>query len=143
MVLSGGKNTLTAAARNPSVKRFVYTSLSAAATAPITNKKFHVDVSLWIAADVEAAWAPPPYNEDRKLAVYAASKTLAEKECWRFMREEKPAFIFQCRVAQLQYRKDSVQGAASVDRGLVQEDVGRGFGGGHAAQGAVRAPALY
>ncbi|KAL8951035.1 MAG: hypothetical protein Q9183_007487, partial [Haloplaca sp. 2 TL-2023] len=93
MVLSGVKNTLTAAARTPSVKRFVYTSSSAAATAPIANKKFHVDTSTWNDADVEAAWAPPPYTEDRKLAVYAASKTLAEKECWRFMREEKPAFV--------------------------------------------------
>lgn len=93
MVLSGIKNTLTAAVRNPSVKRFVYTSSSAAATPPIANKKFHVDVSTWNDGDVEAAWAPPPYNDDRKLAVYAASKTLAEKECWRFMQEEKPAFI--------------------------------------------------
>jgi nucleoside-diphosphate-sugar epimerase len=93
MVLSGVKNALTAAARNPSVKRFVYTSSSAAVTAPIVNKKFHVDVSTWNDADVEAAWASPPYNDDRKLAVYAASKTLAEKECWRFIREEKPAFI--------------------------------------------------
>ena len=93
MVLSGIKNALTAAARNPSVKRFVYTSSSAAATAPIANKKFHIDVSSWNDADVEAAWAPPPYNDDRKLAVYAASKTLAEKECWRFMQEEKPAFV--------------------------------------------------
>lgn len=93
MVLSGMKNTLFAAARNPSVKRFVYTSSSTAATAPIVNKKFHVDASTWNDADVEAAWAPPPYNDDRRLAVYAASKTLAEKECWRFMREEKPAFV--------------------------------------------------
>ena len=57
------------------------------------NKKFHVDASSWNDADVEAAWAPPPYNEDRKIAVYAASKTLAEKECWRFMQEEKPALV--------------------------------------------------
>ena len=94
MVLSGVKNTLSAAARTPSVKRFVYTSSCAAATAPIANKKFHVDTSTWNDADVEAAWAPPPYAENRKLAVYAASKTLAEKECWRFVREEKPAFVF-------------------------------------------------
>lgn len=93
MVLSGIKNTLSAAARNSSVKRFVYTSSSAAATPPIANKKFHVDVCTWNDADVEAAWAPPPYKDDRKLAVYAASKALAEKECWRFMQEEKPAFI--------------------------------------------------
>lgn len=93
MVLSGVKNALTAAARNPCVKRFVYTSSSAAATPPIVNKKFHVDANTWNDAEVEAAWAPPPYNDDRRLAVYAASKTLAEKECWRFMQEEKPAFV--------------------------------------------------
>jgi nucleoside-diphosphate-sugar epimerase len=94
LVLSGVKNTLTAAARTPSVKRFVYTSSSAAATAPIANKKFHIDASTWNDADVEAAWAPPPYTgHERRLAVYAASKTLAEKECWRFMQEEKPAFV--------------------------------------------------
>lgn len=93
MVLSGMKNTLIAAAHNPSVKRFVYTSSSMAATASIENKKFHVDASTWNDADVAAAWAPPPYNEDRRLVVYAASKTLAEKECWRFMQKEKPAFV--------------------------------------------------
>lgn len=93
IVLSGIKNTLIAAAHNPSVKRFVYTSSSMAATASIENKKFHVDASTWNDADVEAAWAPPPYNEDRRLAVYAASKTLAERECWRFTQEEKPAFV--------------------------------------------------
>ena len=93
MVLSGTRNALMAAARNPSVKRFVYTSSSAAATAPIVDKIFHVDASTWNDADVEAAWAPPPYNEDRRLAVYAASKTLAEKECWLFVKEKAPAFV--------------------------------------------------
>ena len=93
MVLSGTKNALTAAARSPSIRRFVYTSSSAAATPPTSNKKTHVDASTWNDADVEAAWAPPPYNDDRGLAVYSASKTLAEKECWRFMQEQKPAFV--------------------------------------------------
>ncbi|KAL8950433.1 MAG: hypothetical protein Q9222_003527 [Ikaeria aurantiellina] len=93
MVVSGMQNALAAAARCPSIKRFVYTSSSAAATAPIANREFHVDETTWNDADVEAAWAPPPYHEDRRLAVYAASKTLAEKECWRYMHEEKPAFV--------------------------------------------------
>lgn len=94
VVLAGVKNALLAAAHSPGVKRFVYTSSSAAATAPIVNRAFHVDDGTWNDADVEAAWAPPPYAADRKLAVYAASKTLAERECWRFVRrEEKPAFV--------------------------------------------------
>ena len=93
MVVNGVKNLLSAAARTPSIKRFVFTSSSAATTAPIVNKEFHVDSSTWNWADIELAWQPPPYTEDRRLAVYAASKTLAELECWRFMKEEKPAFV--------------------------------------------------
>lgn len=87
------KNALAEAARSPDVKRFVYTSSSAATTAPIVDTKFHVNSSTWNNADVEEALAPPPYNDDRKLAVYAASKTLAEKECWRFMEENRPHFV--------------------------------------------------
>lgn len=33
------------------------------------------------------AWAPPPYTEDRKWAVYAASKTESEKACFKFAEE--------------------------------------------------------
>ncbi|GAO17623.1 uncharacterized protein UV8b_06051 [Ustilaginoidea virens] len=91
-VLSGVRNALTAAARNPCVKRFVYTSSSTAATAPIVDTVFDVDTNTWNHDDVQAALAPSPYNDDRKLAVYAASKMLAEQECWRFMEQEKPVF---------------------------------------------------
>lgn len=33
------------------------------------------------------AWAPPPYTEERKWAVYAASKTESEKACFKFAEE--------------------------------------------------------
>ncbi|KAL8713663.1 MAG: hypothetical protein Q9220_002189 [cf. Caloplaca sp. 1 TL-2023] len=92
MVVNGVRNLLDAAARMSSIQRFVYTSSSAACTAPITNKRFHVNTDTWNDADVEAAWAPPPYTSERRLPVYAASKTLAEKECWRFAAEAKPHF---------------------------------------------------
>jgi len=92
-VVDGIKSILHSAKKESSVKRFVYTSSSTAATAPKPNKKFIVDVDTWNDEDVTAAWAPPPYNEDRKWAVYGASKTLAEKELWKFVKEEKPAFI--------------------------------------------------
>ncbi|PHH81424.1 hypothetical protein CDD82_814 [Ophiocordyceps australis] len=93
VVLSGVHNALSAASRCPSIKRFVYTSSSAAITAPIANAKFHIDATMWNQADVDLALAPPPYTEHRRLAVYAASKTLAEKACWDFMHSEKPAFV--------------------------------------------------
>ncbi|RCI17269.1 hypothetical protein L249_3151, partial [Ophiocordyceps polyrhachis-furcata BCC 54312] len=93
MVLSGVRNALTAAAAETSVKRFVFTSSSAAVTPYTRNKRSYVDSTSWNEREIEDAWAPPPYNDDRKLAVYAASKALAEKECWRFVQEEKPAFV--------------------------------------------------
>ena len=80
VIMSGIKNALAAAARTSSIKGFVYTSSSAAAITPIVIKKLHVDVSSWNDTDIKAAWAPPPYNDDRRRAFYAASKTLAEKE---------------------------------------------------------------
>ncbi|KAI4104159.1 MAG: hypothetical protein L6R37_003420 [Teloschistes peruensis] len=92
-MISGVQNALRAAARSPSVKRFIYTSSCAACTAPIANKAFHVTDQTWNEADIALAWAPPPYTGERRLAVYAASKTLAEKECWRFVKEEKPGFV--------------------------------------------------
>ncbi|KAL8764586.1 MAG: hypothetical protein Q9194_006959 [Teloschistes cf. exilis] len=92
-MIFGVQNALRAAARSPSVKRFIYTSSCAACTAPIANKAFHVTDQTWNEADIALAWAPPPYAEERRLAVYAASKTLAEKECWRFVKEEKPGFV--------------------------------------------------
>ncbi|PHH63092.1 hypothetical protein CDD81_6337 [Ophiocordyceps australis] len=93
LVVSGVANALSAAARCPSIKRFVYTSSSAAITAPIANKKFHINSTMWNQADIDLAWAPPPYTEHRKLAVYAASKTLAEQACWDFVRQQNPPFV--------------------------------------------------
>ncbi|RDA86150.1 hypothetical protein CP532_3056 [Ophiocordyceps camponoti-leonardi (nom. inval.)] len=93
LVLSGVRNALTAAAREPSVRRFVYTSSSAAVTPYTRNKRSYIDSGSWNEGEFKEAWAPPPYNDDRRLAVYAASKALAEKECWRFVEEKKPAFV--------------------------------------------------
>jgi nucleoside-diphosphate-sugar epimerase len=42
-VLAGVNGILKSAAKEPSVKRFVYTSSSTAITAPIPNKEFIID----------------------------------------------------------------------------------------------------
>jgi hypothetical protein len=34
---------------------------------------------MWNEEDIKAAWAPPPYNDDRKSVVYGSSKAEAEK----------------------------------------------------------------
>ncbi|KAL6717787.1 hypothetical protein ACLMJK_003872 [Lecanora helva] len=91
--IAGTLNLATAASKQPSVKRVVYTSSSTAITSPKPNVKFHISTDDWNTEDVEKAWAPPPYDENRRWAVYGASKTQAEQKLWEFHREKKPNFV--------------------------------------------------
>lgn len=94
MIVSGSLNALTAAAKEPSVKRVVLTSSSTAAASPQPNKVFRIDDHLWNEDAVKAAWAPPPYEGvQRRLDVYSASKTRAEQEAWKWMKANKPGFV--------------------------------------------------
>ncbi|KAL8801755.1 MAG: hypothetical protein Q9182_004227, partial [Xanthomendoza sp. 2 TL-2023] len=93
MVIAGAVNAASAAAKEPSVQRFVYTSSSTAITSPKLNREFTISVDQWNDEDVAKAWAPPPYHEDRAMCVYGASKTQAEKAMWEFVRERKPGFV--------------------------------------------------
>lgn len=86
-------HTLEAANKEPSVKRFVFTSSSTAATNPVPNKEFDIDTSSWNQVAIDKAWAPPPYEEpDRAWNVYGASKTQAEQAVWKFVKENSPHF---------------------------------------------------
>ncbi|THZ50744.1 NAD(P)-binding protein [Aureobasidium pullulans] len=92
-VIAGVTHTLEAANNEPSVKRFVFTSSSTAATNPVPNKEFNIDASTWNQIAIDKAWAPPPYTEaDRGWNVYGASKTQAEQEVWKYVNESKPHF---------------------------------------------------
>ncbi|GFF22557.1 aldehyde reductase 2 [Aspergillus udagawae] len=90
--ISGTVNALEAAAQEPSVKRFVLTSSSCAALIPKPNNPVKVTTDTWNDEAVELAYRDPPYEPERALPVYAASKTLSEKEAWKFMDEKKPGF---------------------------------------------------
>ena len=92
-VVNGAVNAATSAAKQTSVKRFVYTSSSTAITAPKPNVKFTISTDDWNKEDVEAAWKPPPYEPGRAWATYGASKTQAEQELWKFVKEHKPGFV--------------------------------------------------
>ena len=92
-VIAGLRGILNSAAKEPSVKRFVYTSSSSAATSPKPNTKFTIGKDTWNEEDVKAAWGPPPYEPSRAWFVYAASKTQAEQELWKYVREQKPHFV--------------------------------------------------
>ncbi|KAL8703393.1 MAG: hypothetical protein Q9201_003422 [Fulgogasparrea decipioides] len=95
-VVAGAVNAASAAAKQPSVKRFVYTSSSAAVTLPNLDHEVTISTDQWNDQEVEKAWAPPPYNLDRSYSVYSASKTQAEKEMWKFIKEQKPGFVLNC-----------------------------------------------
>ncbi|KAI5206473.1 NAD(P)-binding protein [Aureobasidium subglaciale] len=93
-VIAGVTHTLEAADKEPSVKRFVFTSSSTAATNPIPNKEFNVDESSWNQVAIDKAWADPPYTEaDRAWNVYGASKTQGEQAVWKYVKERKPHFV--------------------------------------------------
>lgn len=91
--IAGAVNILESAAKEPTVKRLVYTSSSVALSAPKPNVKFEITTKDWNDEDVEKAWGPPPYETDRSWAVYSASKTQSEQAIWKFVKERKPGFI--------------------------------------------------
>lgn len=88
------ESILNVAQSTPSIKRFVYTSSSNAATRPLSDQPRIVDATSWNDEILEQAWAPPPYEADRAYAVYAASKVACERAAWKFMKEQKPSFVF-------------------------------------------------
>lgn len=93
-VTNGAVSILKSANAETSVKAVVYTSSSWAAASPAPNVKYHIDSNLWNETAISSAWDPPPYGAERIMPVYAASKALAERECWKFMKEQKPSFSF-------------------------------------------------
>lgn len=92
-VISGVKSILNSCIKEPSVKRFVLTSSSAAALLPKPGKKFTVTVGDWNEEAHDLAWAPPLYKPDRAYAVYASSKAEGEKAMWNFVKERNPHFV--------------------------------------------------
>ena len=92
-VVNGAINAASSAAKQTSVKRFVYTSSSSAITAPKPNVEFKISTEDWNTEQVEEAWKPPPYEQGREWVIYAASKAQAEQAMWKFVREHKPGFV--------------------------------------------------
>ena len=91
--IAGAVNAAESAAKQPSIKRFVFTSSSTAITTPRPNEKFEVDVKDWNTSAIEKAWEAPPYTQERMWSVYGASKTQAEQAIWKFAKDKKPGFV--------------------------------------------------
>jgi nucleoside-diphosphate-sugar epimerase len=83
-------NALEAAYKEPSVKRFVFTSSSAAAVISSPDiPAANITEDTWSDFIVDAAWADPPYTPERGFVTYAASKNQAEKAVWKFHKENR------------------------------------------------------
>jgi len=91
-------NVLRAAAKEPKVKRFTLTSSSAAVIGQIFGgtPENTVTAESWNDVSVEKAWrtpGPEGWPADQGVHVYSASKVEGEKALWKFVKEEKPAFV--------------------------------------------------
>ncbi|GKZ85970.1 hypothetical protein AnigIFM56816_000818 [Aspergillus niger] len=83
---------LKSAAKERSVKRFVYTSSTMACQSVKPEERTMITSSMWNDEAVTQAWAPPPYTPDRGVTVYAASKTEAERALWKYAQDNKLHF---------------------------------------------------
>ncbi|KAK6087455.1 aldehyde reductase ii [Seiridium cupressi] len=90
--VAGILGLLRAAAREPSVKRFVYTSTIGAVYSPKGGISIKLNKNCWNDAALNLAWAPPPYESQRGVYVYAASKIEAERAMFKFVEDENPGF---------------------------------------------------
>lgn len=87
------RSLLELAAKEPSVKSFVYTSSNQAMLDRTFDKEFTIDRTWWNEEATKRAWLPAPYNADRIWDVYSALKTQTEQEIWKFNRDKKPNFV--------------------------------------------------
>lgn len=100
--IKGALNVLHTAAKQPTVKRVVLTSSTAAVFHEKPSTPFEVTTEWWNDAAVKQAWdsvenPPAPGSPEAAVlpvVIYAASKTEEERACWKFMEEEKPGFEF-------------------------------------------------
>ncbi|KAF5370905.1 hypothetical protein D9615_009806 [Tricholomella constricta] len=87
--IQGTKDILAAIELEPRVKRVVVTSsFAAVCTVPLLPHRGHTYT--------DDSWNPVTYDEakvsDNPGFVYCASKTLAEKEVWNYVKEKKPTW---------------------------------------------------
>lgn len=89
---NGVLEILKSAMDEKNILRFVLTSSSVAVVEPARAQNSIVTSDMWNQEAVTQAWAPPPYAQDRALAVYAASKVQSEQTMWEWMANSHPPF---------------------------------------------------
>lgn len=107
VAIKGALSALKSAYAQPSVKRFVFTSSSAAAGPKDDLPDSVITEDNWNENAVNIAWADPPYSPERSGAVYAASKTQAEQKVWKYHKEhrsERPDLVVNTGKTRLRYK---------------------------------------
>jgi NAD(P)-dependent dehydrogenase (short-subunit alcohol dehydrogenase family) len=89
-MVASGQQVLKAAAKEPGVKRVVFTSSSTALAFPKPEVEFVIDEKSWNEESIARAWGPA--EQRRPLDVYSTIKAETERAMWKFMDEEKPHF---------------------------------------------------
>ncbi|KAF4468631.1 Aldehyde reductase [Fusarium albosuccineum] len=88
VTVAGTVNALKAAYSEPSVKRFVLTSSSAAAVGLLSSGVM-VTEDTWNEEAVKDAWSGEPYPPNRSVIVYEASKAQSEQAVWKYHEENR------------------------------------------------------
>lgn len=90
-VIATTQQILQSAARTATVRRVVYTSSHGAVRSPGDISHLNVTQATWNDEAVRRAYSSDASMKDA-LAMYCASKTLAEKACFKFVEQQKPDF---------------------------------------------------
>ncbi|KAF2814089.1 NAD(P)-binding protein [Mytilinidion resinicola] len=94
-VVQAAINVLEAAAKEPSVKSVVYCSSQAAMHRLNLNTPYELTADSWNDTAVEAAYKKDGAADMERMAdVYSASKVLAERGSWEWVKKNQPHFVF-------------------------------------------------
>jgi nucleoside-diphosphate-sugar epimerase len=92
IAVNGVLEALNSAMNESNILRFVLTSSSVAVVEPAQAQKSIVTSDMWNEEAVEQVRAPSPHNQNRALAVYAASKVKSEQAMWEWKTNSRPSF---------------------------------------------------
>ncbi|KAF2500212.1 NAD(P)-binding protein [Lophium mytilinum] len=94
-IVQAAINVLEAAAKEPSVKSVVYCSSNAAMHRLQTNTPYELTSDSWNDEAVEMAYKKDGVADiERMVDVYSASKVLAERASWEWVKKNQPQFVF-------------------------------------------------
>jgi nucleoside-diphosphate-sugar epimerase len=92
VTVKGMSSIFMSALKEKTIQEFVFTGTIVSALFPLKIFDTVVGLETWNEAAIEAAYSPPPYEPMHGFQVYAAAKTITEKEFLRLQEKHKPQF---------------------------------------------------